>query len=158
MTEEDSGEYRRRLAEMLERRGFSWVVEQPEAQIADGKQNAKQVAEVDNPEIADLEFGSRPARRRRSSLVTSVAYSEGERLEILLHAVHSALVERSTIESTLFESLTDIGDVEFLPDPTTDPDARYRDQGHRLSRSDEGSRYALRRKAEAALRNVREAK
>jgi hypothetical protein len=57
MSEEDDAIYRRRLSDVLGRHGFGWVVQQVEAQIAEGKPISKQVSEPEYRSFAlDADF------------------------------------------------------------------------------------------------------
>ena len=116
MTEDDCAEYRRRIVEILGLRGFDWVVAQTDAEIAEGKQSAKQVSEREVPSFFDdRDFRVRQPRTRRASLITSEPYSEAERLEILLKAIEAALIERSALERAVLAEVHG-ATIRFVPD------------------------------------------
>lgn len=117
MAEEDDSQYRRRIAEVLIRHGFGWVVAQAEAQIAEGKPSSKQVSEREFVHVTqDPLFTIRRPRSRRASLITTEPYTESERLGILLHAVEAAIVQRSMIEQVVLEQLHDVSAIRFERD------------------------------------------
>jgi hypothetical protein len=137
VSEEDDADYRRRLSEVLETYGFGWVVQEAEAQIAEGKVSLKQVSEQEtfNPAI-DPMFVIRKPRRRRASLVTSEAYTEAEKLEILLRGIKAAIAERAQLEKEILHQLADVTAVEFQPDASLEEaELGYRGREHRLDRS-----------------------
>src|SRR3954469_12327416 len=104
--EDDDSEYRRRIAQLLEKYGFGWVVEQAEAQVAEGKPTSKQVSEREiRPAALDPMFTIRKPQRRRASLITSEEYTEREKLEILLDGLSSAILERANLEQAILEKL-----------------------------------------------------
>jgi hypothetical protein len=117
VSEEDDAEYRRRIINALNRHGFSWVVAQAEAQIAEGKPSAKQVSEREAvPFAQDPLFEIRRPRSRRASLITSEPYSERERLEIILQAIEAAVLQRALIENEIIESIHDVSAIHFEPE------------------------------------------
>src|SRR5436190_9687970 len=117
MSEADDAEYRRRISEVLTLHGFGWVVAQAEAEIAEGKQSAKQVAEQEVFSVsADPDFRMRRPRSSRASLITSEPYSEAERLEILLKAIEAALIQRSFLEQAVLAHVPDVDSIRFEPD------------------------------------------
>jgi hypothetical protein len=136
VSEEDDIAYRRRISEVLARNGFQWVVEQADAQIADGKVSSKAVFERERFRPTDDTFEIRKPRRRQASLVTSEPYSENERLEILLNAIRAALIERADLENAILHQLDNITEIQFLPDtPAEEVDFIARGQAHRLDRA-----------------------
>jgi hypothetical protein len=133
MADEDDSVYRRRLSDVLREHGFGWVVEQAEAQIAGGKPSFKEVSEQQYlPPRLDSEFIVRPPRRRRASLITTEPYSEGEQLDILLHAIGAAIVQREELEETILNQLDEINAIDF--EPETAPAVEGVSQSHRLDR------------------------
>lgn len=158
MSEEDDANYRRRISEVLNRHGFGWVIGQVEAQIAEGKPSSKQVSERETlPFSADPMFAIRRPRSRRASLITSEPYTERERLEILLQAIEAAIIQRSTIEQTIFDHLTGIANIRFVPDnPTEDAAGAIFGNPHALSLSEKGTAVDLEAEARHALAHLRE--
>ena len=66
-------------------------------------------------------------------MITSEPYSEPERLEILLRAIESAIVQRADLEHTVLDQLTEVAAVEFKPDvPRADADVAILGRAHRL--------------------------
>jgi hypothetical protein len=114
MSPEDADEYSRRISDVLRQNGFGWVVDQVEAQIADGKPSYKQVSERYIPQ--DDMFAVRAPKSRRASLVTSEPYSATERLEIILQAIRSAIVHRFDLEDSVLSHLGGIHEIEFRPE------------------------------------------
>lgn len=153
MAAEDDAEYRRRISDSLIRNGFEWVVQQADAQIAEGKVSAKSVFEEERliPRL-DPMFAVRKPRRRQASLITSEPYSESERLEILLNAIKAAIVERAQIEEAVLEHLPNIGVIQFEPDaPTEEAELGFRGVAHRLDRTSVPADHSLQVRAEHAL-------
>jgi hypothetical protein len=137
VSDEDDAAYRRRITEVLERHGFGWVVQQAEAEFAEGKPVVKQVSEQERffPD-ADPLFVVRMPRRRQANLITSEPYTEAERLNILLHAIEAALVERAQLERAILDELPHISGIEFQPEtPIEEADLTYRGRAHRLDRA-----------------------
>lgn len=134
MTEEECAEYRRRIVEVLRLHGFDWVVAQTDAEIANGKQSTKQVSEREvSSMFDDRDFRMRPPRTRRASLITSESYSEAERLEILLKAIESALIQRSVLERAVLEDMHGVT-IHFIPDaPAADLEGPVFERQHELS-------------------------
>lgn len=156
MSEEDDIGYRRRIADVLIRNGFQWVVEQAEAQIAEGKLSAKSVFEQERSRPDDHTFEIRRPRRRRASLVTSEPYSESERLEILLNAIRAAIVERAEIEHAVLDQLSGISEIQFEPDaPAEEVDFVVSGRPHRLDRDSAIPSRNLRERTEHVLSAMR---
>lgn len=158
--DDDTPMYRRRLGEVLRAHGFGWVVEQSEAQIAEGKPNPKQVSERQTfPVDSDPLFEVRAPRGRRASLITSVPYTEEERLEILLHAIDAALVQRAKIETAvvdLLEGIKQVDSIAFEPDVTTgDVVSDALGKAHRIDRGRREAASRIQIGAERALSNIR---
>ena len=149
VSEEDDAAYRRQISDILRRHGFGWVVEQAEAQIAEGKPSSKQVSEHEIFRAeADPMFTIRPRKRRRASLITTESYSESERLEIVLQAIESAVIQRAELEAAVLNQLSGITAIEFRPDSGFDT-------GHRLDRSRIEPGLQLQRRTEHALAAMR---
>jgi hypothetical protein len=157
MAEEDDADYWRRVREVLIEHDFAWVVAQAEAQIAEGKPNAKQVSEREHiPPSADPMFTVRRPRSRRASLITSEPYNESERLEILLDAIEAAIVQRSMVEQAVFDQLTDITSIRFEPDSPVEPGGEtYLGARHVLDSSRKDMATELESRARAALSDLR---
>jgi len=157
VSEEDDASYRRRIADSLIQNGFDWVVQQAEAQIAEGKVSAKSVIEQERflPRL-DPMFAVRKPRRRQASLITSEPYSEAERLEILLNAIKAAIIERAQIEAAILDQLPEISAVEFEPDaPVEETDRGFRGSKHRTDRNSVIPGRSLQDRAEHALAALR---
>lgn len=156
MSEEDDAAYRREISDVLRRHGFAWVAEQAEAQIAEGKPSSKQVSEREVPRVdADPMFRIKPPKRRRASLITSEPYSESERLEILLQAIESAVIQRAEIEAAILNQLTEITAIEFQPEAPPEELGGGFGTAHRLDRSRIEPGIELRRRTEHALTAMR---
>jgi hypothetical protein len=158
MSEMDDGAFRRRVIELLEEHRFGWIVEQAEAQIAEGKSVVKEVSEQElRPAVLSDTFRIARPRRYRSSLVTTVAFSESEKLELLLKAIEAAVVKRADLDTAVLEKLPTIGSIAFEPDaPDEGADGGYRGRPHRLVRDTAPDRASLREDADKVLRAVRE--
>jgi len=158
MSEDDDAAYRRRIVEFLIRYGFGWVVQQADAQIAEGKISAKSVIEQERfrPQL-DPMFVVRKPRRRQASLITSEPYSEREKLEILLNAIKAAVIERAQIEVAILDQFPEIDAVEFEPDaPIEDTEFGFRGSRHRIDRTRLTEDRILQRRAEHALAGLRD--
>jgi hypothetical protein len=157
MSEEDDAAYRRRIVDSLIRNGFEWVVQEVDAQIADGKVSAKSVIEQERfLTQLDPMFTVRKPRRRQASLITSEPYSESERLDILLNAIKAAIVERVQIEVAILDQLPEISAVEFEPDaPTEEVDLGFRGAAHRINRASMTPDRSLQERAEHVLTALR---
>jgi hypothetical protein len=153
MAEEDDASYRRRIAELLIHHGFDWVLQQADAQIAEGKTSAKSVVEEEHfrPQH-DPMFVVRKPRRRQASLITSEPYSEAERLDILLRAIKATVIERAQIEKAILDELPEIEAVEFEPDaPAEETDLGFRGSKHRIDRTRLPEDRSLQARTEHAL-------
>jgi hypothetical protein len=125
VSEADDAAYRRRIGEVLERHGFRWVLEQAEAQIAEGKPSSKEVSERESVSAA-------VPRRRRVSLITSEPYSESERLEVLLQAIEAAIIQRAKLEQAVLNQFSAVAAIDFQPE---DAVSGYLGRAHHLDRS-----------------------
>jgi hypothetical protein len=153
MSEEDDAAYRRQISDILRRHGFGWVVEQAEIQIAEGKPSSKQVSEREIFRAeTDPMFTIRPSKRRRASLITSEPYTESERLEIVLQAIESAVMQRAELEAAVLNQLSGITAIEFRPEIITEEAAAG---FHRLDRSRIEPGHELQQRAEHALAAMR---
>jgi hypothetical protein len=157
MSEEDDAEYGRRIREVLEERGFGWVVAQAEAQIAAGKPSSKQVYERELFRVSEeTDFAIRRPRSRRASLITSEPYTESERLGILLHAVEAALVQRSALEIATLEEVHGIDSIRFEPEEAAEAvDASYLGRPHEITASRRVTALEIVTETEAALQRIR---
>jgi hypothetical protein len=156
VAEEDDAAYRREINEVLRRHGFAWVAEQAEAQIAEGKPSSKQVSEREVPRAAaDPMFRVGLPKRRRASLITSEPYSESERLDILLQAIESAVIQRADIEAAVLNQLSEITSIEFQPEAPAGEPGGGLGTAHRLDRSRIEPGTELRRRTEHALAAMR---
>lgn len=152
----DDGAFRRRIAELLEEHNFGWVVEQADAHIAEGKPVTKEVSERERQQVLSDSFRVSTPRRYRTRLVTTDAFSEREKLEILLKAIEAAVVQRADFDAAVLEKLPSIKAIAFEPDaPAEDADGGYRGKSHRLTRETDADRVALRTKAKVVLESVR---
>ncbi len=100
-------------------------------------------------------FRIRPPRRRRASLITSEPYSESERLEILLQAIESAVIQRAELEAAVLNQLSGITAIEFRPERPAEETADGLDAAHRLDRSRIEPGLELQRRTETALAAMR---
>ena len=157
MSEEDDENYRRRIAEVLNRHGFGWVVGQAEAQIAEGKPSTKQVSEYEKvPASDDPMFPIRRPRSRRASLITTEPYTETEQLEIVLQAIEAAIIQRSMIEQAIFEQLPDVSAVRFEPDsPVEEGQESYFGAPHILDLGGKATATELEAEARSALGGIK---
>jgi hypothetical protein len=157
MSEEDDAEYRRRIGEVLEERGFGWVVAQAEVQIAEGKPASKQVSEHEIFRTSeDTDFTIKRPRLRRASLITSEPYSESERLDILLHAVEAALVQRSELEIAALEEVHGINAIRFEPEgPAEAVEGSYLGKPHEVDASRRAIAVEIESETAAALARIR---
>lgn len=155
--EDDDAEYRRRLNEVLRASGFAWVVDQADAQIAEGKPSAKQISEREASRVEDdPSFAIRAPRRRRASLLTSEPYDEAERLGILLGAVEAALMLRADLEQAVLEEVPSIESITFVPDVPSDEIApETLGKAHRLDRSRLGVGNEIQERARTVLSTLR---
>lgn len=153
----DDGAFRRQIVELLEEHGFGWVVEQADAHIAEGKSVVKEVSERElRPSVISDTFRITRPRRYRSSLVTTVVFSEPEKLEILLSAIEAAIVQRAALDTAVLATLASMKVIAFEPDtPAEDADGGYRGRRHTLTRDTEPSREGLRSAAEDVLKAAR---
>lgn len=156
---DDTGTYFVRLAEILVKYGFDWVVTRAEVEIAEGRAITKEVRALEYGELIEADsFATRAPRRRRTSLMTTEPFSDDERLVILLRGIDAALSTRADLERSILYTLNDISVVEFVPEEgVLGPalvDARRR--RHRLDRDrlEEGSR--IKRRLDEAVRQLRE--
>jgi len=138
----DDVAYWERLTSILEARGFGWVVEQAEAQIAEGKPTSKDVLERQSyPVVDELTFAVSAPRRRRARLITSEPYSDAERLRILLEGLRSAIVDRQRVEDAVLENVGEIEAVIYEPDiPSEREPSSARGRRHQLDRERAKSR------------------
>jgi hypothetical protein len=156
MSEEHDAEYRRRISEVLSEHGFGWVVAQAEAEIAEGKQSTKQVAEEDEVSVlTDPDFRIRRPRSRRASLITSEPYNEAERLEILLKALEAALIQRSTLEQAVLAEVPDVDAIRFRPDAPVEVAGSYLGRPHELNASRTASAIEIESRAKDILAAIR---
>ena len=157
MAQEDDADYRRRIVDVLEAHGFGWVVAQAEAQIAEGKPASKQVSEPEILRVSeDTGFAIRHARKRRASLITTEPYSEAERLDILLHAIEAALVQRSELERAALGEVHGVDTIRFEPEGLTEGlEGSYRGRPHDLNASRAATGIEIGRDATAVLARIK---
>lgn len=157
---DDAAAYRLRLRDVLRGHGFGWVVDQAETRIAEGKPSDKQVSEREpySPDL-DSSFEERIPRRRRAKLITSEPYTENESLEIMLDAIHAALVQRAALEMAVLEELNEIVPVQsitFVPDvASVDVEGSPLGTVHQLVFSRRAEALSIRSMTELALSNIR---
>lgn len=155
MSEEDDANYRRRISDVLNERGFGWVVAQAETQIAEGKPTSRQISEQSS-ELLREDFTLQGRRPRRASLITSEPYTESERLEILLQGIEAAVVQRSMIEQAILDAAPDVSVIHFEPDaPIGDTGLSYFGVGHTLEPGRKTAAVELEAETQSALRGVR---
>src|SRR5262249_15590655 len=125
-----------------------------EGQIAEGKPSFKEVSEQEYlPPTLDHEFIIRPPRRRRASLITTDPYPESEQLDILLHAIGAAIVQRAQIEETVLNQLSQINAIDF--EPETAPAVVGVGQPHRLDRRAVEHNRQLRERTDEVLNRLK---
>lgn len=158
--DEDAAAYRRELGEVLRHHGFGWVVDQAEIQIIEGKPSSKRISERETFALrSDPMFTIRRPRRRQASLITSEAYSEEERLEILMNAIDAALVQRAELEIAVLDMLDKIhpvSSVGFRPDvPSEVAEGSPLGRSHRVDHGRRASAEEIRSRAKLALNDIR---
>jgi hypothetical protein len=121
MTEADAFEH---LRSALVAAGLSWLVSQVDEEIVLGRTVAKLKASSDRGPIPSEprfeEVGKVPPSQRARAPVTSVPYSDQERLQLLVKSIRATVVAMEDVRLRLFESVARIPEVgpaiRFVPE------------------------------------------
>jgi hypothetical protein len=152
----DEREYLERLTAVLRENGFDWVVMQAQTTIAEGKSVTKEVRAPDFPPAYDDNTLVRQTpRRRRAELIATEPFTPAEQLEILLHAVEAAIVDRVALEEAVLQSVGENINIEFLPDEG-DVAPRAAPGSHRLDRGRLSEAQGVRDNLSKALKRLRD--
>ena len=157
MPTEDAPAYYGKIAQILSENGFAWIVSQVESEIEQGRSVVK---DVQAPEIGALveseTFARRTPRKRRAALLTTIPYTDSERLDILLNAVDTAIAGRASFQEAALEYLPDVVSIEFTPDTETSLYESVRSKRHGFGRDAAASSSIVRRLIQETIGLIRQ--
>jgi len=135
------------ILEHLRKSGFGWVVAQIQEQVRSGKPLIKDVSP--HPAIRSIQFvdeefeATTTTKGRRQRLAATENYTDKERLEIVITAIDSLIIQTTAMQEELIDffvgSTDDSQEIHFEPDEFDESDTLiigYPSKKHKASVGD----------------------